>query len=45
MQAMRLGSKLLLVTMLMAGTGIALSASRHSVKQDLIGIERLHSSL
>src|SRR5262249_60143643 len=42
MQATRLGGKLLVVTMLVAGTGIALSASHPSVKQDLIGIERLH---
>src|SRR5262249_37725771 len=42
MQATRLGGKLLFVTMLVAGTGIALSASRPSLKQDMIGIERLH---
>src|SRR5215475_12773709 len=42
MQATRLGGKLLVVTMLVAGAGIALSASHPSVKQDLIGIERLH---
>src|SRR5215831_20852778 len=42
MQATRLGGTLLVVTMLVAGTGIALSASHSSLKQDMIGIERLH---
>jgi len=42
MQAPRLVGKLLVVTMLVAGTGIALRARHPSVKQDLIGIERLH---
>ena len=42
MQATRLGGKFLFVTMLVAGTGIALSASHSSLKQDMIGIERLH---
>ena len=42
MQTMRLGGKLLVVTMLVAGTGIAFSASHPSLKQDLVGIERLH---
>jgi ketosteroid isomerase-like protein len=42
MQATRLGGKLLVVTMLVAGIGVALSASPPSLKQDLIGIERLH---
>ena len=42
MQATRLGGKLLVVTMLVAGTGIVLSASHRSLKQDTIGIERLH---
>ena len=42
MHPTRLGCKLLVVTMLVAGTGIALSANHSSRKQDLIGIERLH---
>ena len=42
MQVTRLGGKLLLITMLVAGGGIALSASHPSARQDLIGIERLH---
>jgi len=42
MQATRFWRQLLVVTTLVAGTGIALSASHPSVKQDLIGIERLH---
>ena len=42
MQTARLGGKLLVVTMLVAGTGMALSASHSSRKQDMIGIERLH---
>src|SRR5215468_5684039 len=42
MQATRTGGTLLVVTMLVAGTGIALSARHPSLKQDMIGIERLH---
>jgi len=42
MQAKRLGGKLLVVTMLVAVTGIALSASHPFIKQDMIGIQRLH---
>ena len=42
MQATRLGGTLLVVTMLVTGTGIALSARHPSLKQDMIGIERLH---
>jgi ketosteroid isomerase-like protein len=42
MQATRLGGTLLVVTMLVAGTGIALSANHRSRKQDMLGIERLH---
>src|SRR5262249_36968068 len=42
MQATRTGGTLLVVTMLVAGTGIALSARYPSLKQDMIGIERLH---
>jgi hypothetical protein len=39
MQATRTGGTLLVVTMLVAGTGIALSARHPSLKQDMIGIE------
>ena len=42
MQATRTGGTLLVVTMLVTGTGIALSARHPSLKQDMIGIERLH---
>ncbi len=42
MQATRTGGTLLVVTMLVAGIGIALSARHPSLKQDMIGIERLH---
>ena len=42
MRATRLAGKLL-VTMLVAITGMALSASHPSLKQDMIGIERLHA--
>ena len=42
MQATRTGGTLLVVTMLVAATGIALSARHPSLKQDMIGIERLH---
>jgi ketosteroid isomerase-like protein len=42
MQTTRLGGKLLVVTMLGAGAGMALSAGHPSRKQDMIGIERLH---
>jgi len=42
MQATRTGGTLLVVTMLVAGTGIALSARHSSLEQDMIGIERLH---
>jgi hypothetical protein len=37
-----LGNKLLVVTTLVAGTGMALSACHPSREQDMIGIERLH---
>ena len=42
MQATRLGGTLLFVTMVVAGTSLAFSASQPSLKQDMIGIERLH---
>ena len=42
MQATRTGGTLLVVTMLVAGTGIALPARHPSLKHDMIGIERLH---
>jgi len=42
MQLTRVGSALLVIAILVEGTGRVLSASRASVEQDMIGIERLH---
>ena len=42
MQATRIGSALLVIAILVGVTGTVLSASRASVEQDMIGIERLH---
>ena len=42
MRATRLAGKLLVVTMLVAVTDMALSASHPSVEQDMKAIERLH---
>lgn len=42
MQLTRVGSALLVIAILVEGTGRVLSATRASVEQDMIGIERLH---